>query len=82
MAGAGCTHHHLPKKFFALGERRVNAADINAGDMARALFVHEEGIRPTNNAAEQSSELLPNGARSCSATAAPTANWPLPVSSR
>jgi hypothetical protein len=50
----------IEKKFFALGERYVNAADTDVGNLARALFVHnqhfftfvhEEGVAPTNNVA-------------------------------
>ena len=52
----------LEKAFFALAERFVNVADIDASHLARALFeqhphfftfVHEEGVEPTNNAAER-----------------------------
>jgi transposase len=52
----------LEKAFFALAERSVNVADIDASNLARALFehhpdfftfVHEEGVEPTNNAAER-----------------------------
>lgn len=52
----------IEKKFFALGERYVNAADANVGNLAHALFVHhqhfftfvhEEGVEPTNNSAER-----------------------------
>jgi transposase len=52
----------IEKQFFALGERYVNAADHDVGNLARALFihhqhfftfVHEEGVEPTNNAAER-----------------------------
>jgi transposase len=52
----------IEKKFFALGERYVNAANRDVGNLARALFVHhqhfftfvhEEGVEPTNNAAER-----------------------------
>lgn len=52
----------IEKKLFALGERYVNAADNNVHNLARALFVHnqhfftfvhEEGVEPTNNAAER-----------------------------
>jgi transposase len=52
----------IEKQFFALGERYVNAADPAVGNLARALFlhhphfftfVHEEGVEPTNNAAER-----------------------------
>ena len=52
----------IEKKFFALGERYVNAADRDVGNLARALFVHHqhfftfiahEGVEPTNNAAER-----------------------------
>lgn len=52
----------IEKKFFALGERCVNAANNDVGNLARALFVHnehfftfvhEEGVEPTNNAAER-----------------------------
>lgn len=52
----------IEKKFFALGRRYVNAADHDVGNLARALFVHhphfftfvhEEGVEPTNNAAER-----------------------------
>jgi transposase len=50
----------IEKKFFALAERFVNAADDDVSNLARALFVHhahfftfvhEEGVEPTNNAA-------------------------------
>ncbi len=52
----------IERKFFALAERYVNAADTDAGNLARALFVqhqhfftfvHEEGVEPTNNSAER-----------------------------
>jgi transposase len=52
----------LEKAFFALAERSVNIADIDASNLARALFehhpdfftfVHEEGVEPTNNVAER-----------------------------
>lgn len=52
----------IEKKFFALGGRYVNAADDEVRNLARALFVHlphfftfvyEEGVEPTNNAAER-----------------------------
>jgi transposase len=52
----------LEKAFFALAERHVNVADTDAGNLARALFVHhphfftfvhEDGVEPTNNAAER-----------------------------
>jgi transposase len=52
----------IEKTFFALGERYVNAADSDVANLARALFVHhqhfftfvhEEGVEPTNNAAER-----------------------------
>jgi hypothetical protein len=45
-----------------VGERYVNAADTDVGNLARALFVHnqhfftflhEEGVAPTNNVAER-----------------------------
>jgi transposase len=51
----------LEKRFFALAERHVNASDADVSNLARALFVHhphfftfvyEEGVEPTNNAAE------------------------------
>jgi len=53
----------IEKKLFALAERHVNAADDNVRNLARALFEHhrhfftfvyEEGVSPTNNAAERS----------------------------
>lgn len=53
----------LEKKFFALAERHVNAADDNVRNLARALFEHHrhfftfvyyEGVAPTNNTAERS----------------------------
>jgi transposase len=53
----------LEKKFFALAERHVNAADDNVRNLARALFEHHrhffmfvyhEGVTPTNNSAERS----------------------------
>src|SRR5206468_2151269 len=52
----------IEKKFFALGERYVNAANTDGGNLARVpfvhhqhffTFVHEEGVEPTNNAAER-----------------------------
>ncbi len=52
----------IERKFFTLGERCVNAADRQVGNLARALFVHhqhfftfvhEDGVEPTNNAAER-----------------------------
>lgn len=52
----------LEKAFFALAERSVNVADVDASNLARAMFehhpdfftfVHEEGVEPTNNAAER-----------------------------
>lgn len=52
----------IEKKFFALGDRYVNATDNDVRNLARALFlhnqhfftfVHEEGVDPTNNAAER-----------------------------
>jgi transposase len=52
----------LEKAFFALAERSVNVADIDASNLARALFVHhpdfftfvhEEGVEPSNNVAER-----------------------------
>jgi hypothetical protein len=47
----------IEKKFFALAERYVNAADDDVANLARALFVHhqhffsfvhEDGVDPTN----------------------------------
>jgi transposase len=52
----------IEKKFFALAERHVNAADDDVSNLARALFVHhphfftfvhEEGVDPTNNVSER-----------------------------
>ena len=52
----------IEKKFFALAGRSVNAANDDVRNLARALFlhlphfftfVHEEGVEPTNNAAER-----------------------------
>lgn len=52
----------IEKRFFALGERSVNAANHGGSNLARALFVqhqhfftfvHEPGVEPTNNAAER-----------------------------
>ncbi len=67
--GAPITRHELiakvlpiEKKFFALGERFVNAAHDDVRNLARALFVHhqhfftfvhEDGVEPTNNVAER-----------------------------
>jgi transposase len=51
----------IEKRFFALAERHVNAADADVSNLARALFIHhahfftfvyEEGVEPTNNRAE------------------------------
>jgi len=53
----------IEKKFFALAERHVNAADDNVRNLARALFEHHrhfftfvyhDGVSPTNNGAERS----------------------------
>ena len=52
----------IEKRFFALAERSVNAADAEVSNLARALFVHHghfftfvyaEGVDPTNNVAER-----------------------------
>jgi transposase len=52
----------IEKKFFALGDRYVNATDNDVRNLARALFfhnqhfftfVHQDGVDPTNNAAER-----------------------------
>jgi transposase len=52
----------IEKQFFALAARYVNAADHDVSNLARALFVHhahfftfvhEDGVEPTNNAAER-----------------------------
>jgi transposase len=52
----------IEKAFFALGDRYVNAANTDVSNLARALFVHnqhfftfvhEDGVEPTNNAAER-----------------------------
>jgi transposase len=52
----------IEKQFFALASRSVNAATDEVRNLARALFfhlphfftfVHEEGVEPTNNAAER-----------------------------
>jgi transposase len=52
----------IERRLFALAERHVNAADADVSNLARALFlhhphfftfVHEEGVDPTNNAAER-----------------------------
>lgn len=52
----------IEKRFFALAEGHVNAADADVSNLARALFVHhahfftfvyDEGVEPTNNAAER-----------------------------
>jgi len=52
----------IERKFFALAERYVNAADADVSNLARALFVHhphfftfvhEEEVAPTNNASER-----------------------------
>jgi hypothetical protein len=52
----------IEKKFFALARRHVNAANDDVRNLARALFLHlphfftfvyEEGVEPTNNAAER-----------------------------
>jgi len=52
----------IEKRLFALAERHVNAADGDVSNLARALFVHhphfftfihEDGVEPTNNAAER-----------------------------
>jgi transposase len=52
----------LERRFSALAERHVNAADGDVSNLARALFVHhphfftfvhQEGVEPTNNVAER-----------------------------
>ena len=52
----------IEKRFFVLAKRHVNAADADVSNLARALFVHhahfftfvyEDGVEPTNNAAER-----------------------------
>ena len=52
----------IEKKFFALADRYVNAANDDVRNLARALFlhhqhfftfVHEDGVEPTNNSAER-----------------------------
>ena len=52
----------LEKRFFALAERHVNAANGDVSNLAHALFmhhthfftfVHAEGVDPTNNVAER-----------------------------
>jgi hypothetical protein len=52
----------IEKTFFALAGRHVNAANDDVRNLARALFLHlphfftfvyEEGVEPTNNAAER-----------------------------
>jgi transposase len=52
----------LEKRLFALGERHLNAANADVRNLAHAFFVHnqhfftfvhEEGVAPTNNAAER-----------------------------
>lgn len=52
----------IERQLFALAERHVNAVDTDVSNLARALFVHhphfftfvhEEGVEPTNNAAER-----------------------------
>jgi transposase len=52
----------LEKRFFALGTRYLNAPNDDVRNLARAFFlhtpelftfVHEEGVEPTNNAAER-----------------------------
>lgn len=52
----------IEKRFFALAERHVNAANADVSNLARALFVHhahfftfvhDDGVEPTNNSAER-----------------------------
>jgi transposase len=52
----------IEKKFFALAEQHLNAANRDVCNLARALFVHhqhfftfvhEDGVEPTNNVAER-----------------------------
>jgi transposase len=52
----------IERKFFALANRSVNAPNAEVRNLARALFlhlphfftfVHEDGVEPTNNAAER-----------------------------
>jgi transposase len=52
----------IEKRLFALGERHLDAANADVRNLARAFFlhhrhfftfVHEDGVAPTNNAAER-----------------------------
>lgn len=52
----------IEQRLFALGERHLNAANADVRNLARAFFAHnqhfftfiyEEGVAPTNNAAER-----------------------------
>jgi hypothetical protein len=54
----------LERAFFALGERHVNASTNDASNLARALFVHEDGTEPTNNAAERALRAAVGNAKS------------------
>jgi hypothetical protein len=52
----------IEKRLFALGERHLNVTNHDVANLALAFFahnqhfftfVHEEGVEPTNNAAER-----------------------------
>src|SRR5207244_3061351 len=73
----------IEKKFFALGERYVNAADTDVGNLARALFVHNQHFFTSctrrvsrRQTTSRNARCAPqcNGARSCLAIAAQMAN--------
>lgn len=64
LTRAALIAHALPieKAFFRLGERHLDAPEVDVRNLARALFVHhphlftfvcEAGVEPTNNAAER-----------------------------
>jgi hypothetical protein len=54
--------HPIERRLFALGQRHLNAANADVRNLAHAFFVHhqhfftfvyEDGVEPTNNAAER-----------------------------
>jgi hypothetical protein len=74
----------IEKKFFALARRHVNAADDDVWNLARALFVHlphfftfvhEEGVEPTNNAAERALRTAVQWRKIMFGTGATLARW-------
>ena len=73
----------LEKRLFALGERHLNAANADVRNLAYAFFmhnqhfftfVHEDGVAPTNNAAERALRTAVQWRKLCLEPAASRAN--------